>query len=137
MRLEGLLRGLMLIGWRDTQPCTAQADASLPPGLPRAYALLKLLFLPGGKLRRGRQAEPTEIKHEPSVVPLLRAGRVGDALDTALRRLRSSGLMPYTHQFHFPKEDVARLAAALLIPVSERSTGLLAEAVLRPVASDA
>ena len=126
----------MLIGWRDTQPGAARADASLPPGLPRAYALLKLLFLPGGKLRRRRQSELTEIKHEPSVVPLLRAGRVGDALDTALRRLRSSGLTPYTHQFHVPEKDGARLAAALLIPVSERSTELLAETVLRPAASD-
>jgi CRISPR-associated protein Csx17 len=135
-RLEGLLRGLMLIDWRDTPPGAARADASLPPGLPRAYALLKLLFLPGGQLRRRRQTEITDIKHEPSVIPLLRAGRVGDALDTALRRLRSSGLTPYTHQFHVSEKDGARLAAALLIPISERSTELLAEAVLRPAASD-
>jgi CRISPR-associated protein Csx17 len=135
-RIEELLRGLALIDWRDAQPTAAQTGVPLPPELPRAYALLKLLFLPGGKLRRERQAEPVEIKHEPSVVPLLRAGRIADALDTALRRLRSSGLMPFTHQFHFPEEDGARLAAALLIPISEHSTGLLAGAVLRPPRND-
>ena len=135
-RVEELLRGLMLVSWRDTQLGAAKAGASLPPELPRAYALLKMLFLPGGKLWRERQAEPVEIKHEPSIVPLLRAGRIADALDMALRRLRSSGLTPFTHQFHVPKEDSARLAAALLIPISERSTRLLAETVLRPPAKD-
>ncbi len=135
-RIEELLRGLALISWRNTPPAMTQAGASLPPELPRAYALLKLLFLPEGKLLRERQTEPVKIKHEPSVIPLLRAGRVGDALEVAERRLRSSGLMPFTHQFHFPDEDGARLAAALLIPISERATTLLAEMVLRPATKE-
>ena len=135
-RIEELLRGLALISWRNTPPAMTQAGASLPPELPRAYALLKLLFLPEGKLLRERQTEPIKIRHEPSVISLLRAGRVGDALEVAERRLRSSGLMPFTHQFHFPDEDGARLAAALLIPISARATTLLAETVLRPAAKE-
>jgi len=135
-RIEELLRGLALISWRNAPSGMTQAGASLPSELPRAYALLKLLFLPEGKLLRERQTEPVNVKHEPSIIPLLRAGRVADALEIAQRRLRSSGLMPFTHQFHFPDEDGARLAASLLLPISERATSLLAETVLRPAANE-
>lgn len=136
-RLEELLRGLALINWRNVAASDGkQTDASVPPSLPRAYALLKLMFLPAGKLSRARQAEPVEIKHEPSIIPLLRAGRLADALEIAQRRLRSSGLVPFTNQFHFPDEDGARLAAALLIPISKGAASLLAETVLRPAAQE-
>ncbi len=135
-RIEELLRGLALISWNNASSGMTQTDASLPPELPRAYALLKLLFLPEGKLLRERQTEPVRVKHEPSIIPLLRAERVADALEIAQRRLRSSGLMPFTHQFHFPDEDGARLAAALLIPISERAIRVLAETVLRPPANE-
>jgi CRISPR-associated protein Csx17 len=136
-RLEELLRGLALIDWRnDVATGAKQTDASVPPSLPRAYALLKLLFLPEGKLSRARQAEPVWIKHEPSIIPLLRAGRAADALEVAQRRLRSSGLVAFTDQFHFPDEDGARLAAALLIPISARAATSLAETVLRPAARE-
>jgi CRISPR-associated protein Csx17 len=135
--LEEVLRGLALINWRNVVASGAkQADASVPPSLPRAYALLKLMFLPKGKLSRVRQSEPVEIKHEPSIIPLLRAGRVTDALEVAQRRLRASGLVAFTNQFHFPDEDGARLAAALLIPISAHAPSLLAEMILRPAAHE-
>jgi CRISPR-associated protein Csx17 len=136
-RLEELLRGLALIDWRnDAASGGKRMDNSVPPALPRAYALLKLLFLPEGKLWRARQAEPVEIRHEPSIIPLLRARRAADALEVAQRRLRSSGLVAFTDQLHFHDEDGARLAAALLIPISERAATSLAETVLRPAARE-
>ena len=126
-KLEALLRGLSLINW---MPWNDTPVPTLPPTLPRAYALLKLLFLPNGKLEHSGQN--FELRHEPAIVPLLRAGRVGEALAIAERRLRSTGLTPFTAQLYFPDEEGSRLAAALLIPIDEASASVLAAAVLRP-----
>jgi hypothetical protein len=60
-------------------------------------------------------------------------------VELAALRLRAAGLTPLTtprggrsaaHDFLWPREDAVRLAASLLIPVSE-SEGL-AEMILRP-----
>ncbi|MFN0084992.1 MAG: type I-U CRISPR-associated protein Csx17 [Blastocatellia bacterium] len=159
-KLEALLRGLSLINWTprngagsgsdrvDALITTPEPEANpgatahgtapkavvpkLPPTLPRAYALLKLLFLPNGKL----EADSQPIHHEPAVVPLLRAGRVSEALAITERRLRSTGLTPFTAQLYFPDEEGTRLAAALLIPIDEPVVRVLAAAVLRPAQSD-
>ncbi|MEK6284547.1 MAG: type I-U CRISPR-associated protein Csx17 [Acidobacteriota bacterium] len=132
-RIEELLRGLALIDWSAVTARSTGASIALPPSLPRAYALLKLLFLPDGELSRAPLGEPVTIRHEPSIVPLLRAGRITDALETAERRLRSSGLVPFSSQLHFPEDEGARLAAALLVPIGVRSVASLAALVLRPV----
>ncbi|MBV8857902.1 MAG: type I-U CRISPR-associated protein Csx17 [Acidobacteria bacterium] len=134
-RTEALLRGLALIDWHNAAPRTAGAGAAPPPELPRAYALLKLLFLPRGELVREPGGKPVLIKHEPSIVPLLRAGHVPEALKVATRRLRSSGLTPFTSEFLYPNDEGVRLAAALLIPISEGDVRELANMVLRPPAS--
>ncbi len=158
-KIEALLRGLALINWTPrisagssnnrvdvTAPSEANPVATdlgtapkietikIPPTLPRAYALLKLLYLPDGKLSRDGQS--LMIRHEPGIVPLLRAGRVGEALAVAERRLRSTGLTPFTSQLYFPDEDGARLAAALLIPIDEESVSALATVALRPSQSN-
>lgn len=128
-KVEALLRGLSLINWPQALPAKA-GTTNLPPTMPRAYALLKPLFLPDGKLERDGQS--FVIRHEPAIVPLLRAGHIAEALAIAERRLRSTGLMPITSQLYFPDEEGARLAAALLIPINEQSVIALAETVLRP-----
>jgi CRISPR-associated protein Csx17 len=133
-RAEALLRGLALIAWHNVSLRAAGSSAAVAPVLPRAYALLKLLFLPEGKFVREPGGEPVFIKHEPSVVPLLRAERVGEALEVAARRLRSSGLTPFTSEFRYPDGEGARLAAALLIPIGEGEVRELAQMVLRPPA---
>lgn len=136
-RIEELLRALVLLDWSKDKAAPPQAKEScyVPPSLPRAYALLKLLFLPGGKFQPEQGGEII-IKHEPTVVPLLRAGRVADALEVAGRRLRASGLVPLAEDFFFPRDDGARLAAALLIPVDDPSARALAGLVLRKAAED-
>lgn len=132
-RIEDLLRGLSLINWSNVQERSAQRAARVPPSLPRVYALLKLLFLPDGGLVRREMSEPVIIRHEPSIIPLLRAGRVAEALEITERRLRASGLIPFTTDFHFPDEDGPRLAASLLIPISQHAQQTLFDLVLRPV----
>lgn len=136
-KLEDLLRGLVLIDWsQDKTPESKTEKRNIPSTLSRAYALLKLLFLPEGKFQPKPDAETIVIKHEPSIVPLLRAGRVSDALETATRRLRASGVMPLTADFYLREEDGARLAAALLIPIDEPSMREIARLVLRDEAED-
>jgi CRISPR-associated protein Csx17 len=136
-KLEDLLRGLVLIDWsQDKTPESKIEKRNIPPTLSRAYALLKLLFLPKGEFQPKPNAETIAIKHEPSIIPLLRAGRVSDALDTAARRLKASGVMPLTTDFYLREEDGARLAAALLIPIDEPSIREIARLVLHDEAED-
>lgn len=132
-RIEDLLRGLILINWQTTKHGFNKYPqaADIPSSLPRAYALLKLLFLPDGKLRRDKQGEIIIIKHEPAIVPLLRAGRLQDAFQIACQRLQSSGLKPAASEFHYDDTEGVRLAAALLIPVDDLSIRALAKLVLR------
>lgn len=130
-RIEELLRGLALIDWKRAGRAERTHSAiTVPAALPRAYALLKLLFLRDGELRRG-SLKPVIIKHEPRVIPLLRATRVDEALEIAARRLRATGLAPLDQRFHFNPEDGTRLAAALLVPVESRAASALARLVLR------
>jgi CRISPR-associated protein Csx17 len=137
-KVEELLRGLILLDWQKTeQDFKPQTQTrKVPPSLPRAYALLKLLFLPAGKFQRDKSSEPITIKHEPAIVPLLRAGRMPDALQIAYQRLQASGLTPATRQFHYDDSEGTRLAAALLISIDEPSIRALAELVLRDETDD-
>lgn len=113
--IENLLRGLMLVDWSRARPSAQPSNETpAPASLPLAYALLKLLFLPHGKLHRRGVEEP--LRHEPRIVPLLRSNRVSEAIEIAVRRLRASGLVPLTERFYFHEADGTRLAAALLTP---------------------
>lgn len=130
--IEELLRGLALIDWKRAGRVERKRTAiTVPATLPRAYALLKLLFLRDGELRRRGSIEPVIIKHEPRIIPLLRANRVDEAIEIAARRLRATGLVPLDHRFHFNRQDGTRLAAALLIPIESRAASALANLVLR------
>lgn len=131
-QIEELLRGLALIDWKRAGRVERKRTAiTVPATLPRAYALLKLLFLRDGELYRRGSMEPVTIKHEPRIIPLLRANRVDEALEIAARRLRATGLSPLDHRFHFNRQDGTRLAAALLIPIESRAASALANLVLR------
>lgn len=158
-RIEELVWGLMLIdpGRRTSghaAPSLTSALADAPP-LPREYALLKLLFLPrplvaersGGDLRwrlAGRREQGMRIRPEPRALPLLSAGRVGEACRIAAHRLRTAGLtpMPGPLPSGATRDDswselrpdlrrAQRLAAALLIPIDSWSPDHLVELVCR------
>ncbi|MBI3492255.1 MAG: type I-U CRISPR-associated protein Csx17 [Acidobacteria bacterium] len=136
-RLEQLLWGLILVDPGNIELPTADVDATTV--LPRQFALLKLLFLPFPLPTRTGEVW---IKPEPGVLSLLAANRIGDACQLAMRRLRSSGVVPLPRRSAGGiirdgvwQEEVplhgSRLAAALLVPISWSAIQPLAELVLR------
>jgi CRISPR-associated protein Csx17 len=154
-RLGELLWGLVLVDHRAPLPTPVRRPQQFSPPLPRAYALLKLLFLPrplvpdwdersatwrwrlGGRGESGLQIRP-----EPGILALLRAGRLAEACRMAYDRLRASGLIPLPGPTSSgvprasdweadPSLDPQRLAAALLIPVSAGSVSELVSLVTR------
>ena len=158
--VEGLIWGLMLVDQRrKTERGRKRGQAAQPdsvPLLPRDYALLKLLFLPRAltidhkvdgmvSWRLARDGEAgIAIRPEPRILPLLRAGRIGEACRIAAQRQRMSGLSPMPGPLStgvmrdgdWAERDVdhrhaERLAAALLIPVSSKSVNRLVHLVCR------
>lgn len=147
-RTAELLRGLVLIDQQRARRMgrpypRMPGDEGAAPPLPRVYGLLKLLFLPGdlvvesgGDARpRARLARAGEhgihIAAESRVVPLLRAGRVGEACSIAARRLRISGLRPKMDGLEAGAGlSGVLLAAALLVPLRERGLRALFDLVI-------
>ena len=105
-----------------------------PVDLPAAYAVMKLTLLPGKfACPEFGVAEGVDIAMEPSMLAMLRAGRVSEAYRVAYRRLRASGLRPLSDEPGIgDKSEQGRcLAAALLFPLDERNHRGLAERALR------
>lgn len=129
-RIEELLWGMVLIDYYKDYPILKRCAIDAPP-LPRSYALLKLLFIPGSLTT---QNENVEVRPEMAILPLLRAKRVDDACQIASRRLRASGFILQANQTlqHWHTPEPARLAAALLIPVASRDVDHLQSMILRP-----
>lgn len=155
LRIENLVWGLMLIADRGSY---SRGGHGMYEPLPRAYALLKLLFLPwplvieradGGMLSAHlqRKGEPgaVTIRPEPSVLLLLRGGRLGEACAIAMRRLRGSGFVPMPGHINGRVRDddwleldrmggidihPRRLAAALLIPINDNDMNKLVRLVI-------
>lgn len=131
-----LLWGMVLIDHNQTYPTLNRCILEAHP-LPRSYALLKLLFLPGPV---STNTGDVDIRPETAILPMIRADRMGDACTIAMRRLRASGLvpMPYSTRSNASQSresympDLDRLSAALLIPVSSQDIANLKIMVLRP-----
>jgi CRISPR-associated protein Csx17 len=117
----------------DPSPAPARPVVGATPPLPRSYSLLKLLFLPDGLTVGG---ERVDVLPDASIVPLLHAGRVADAVEIARRQLRALGLRP-RRVVDQDDDDPAfgrRLAAALLIPIGP--TPRLANDALLPATDE-
>ncbi|RQD81498.1 MAG: type I-U CRISPR-associated protein Csx17 [Methanocalculus sp. MSAO_Arc2] len=135
-RIEDLLFGMTWIKWSDKTVVSdirwklrgknGWQQKDYQRSLPRSFALLKLLFLPGGIEKDG---ERIIIKPESSIIPLLRAGRINDACTIAGRRLRATGFTPMTTAFP-DGDDGLRIASTLLIPM--RGERELMKLVLKP-----
>ena len=154
-RCAALLAGLVWARPARLRTSAAQTDAS---AVPFAYAALKPLFTPNHALRAAGALPPTaRMPVPPGLITRLRAGgnaRDGRATDAAVRnafgRARASGLpTPFDDmRWGFRKSAIEggrmgagvaadRLAAALLIPISERGlTSLLARAYPGASAND-
>ncbi len=103
-----------------------------PLDLPAAYAAMKLMLLPSKFVCQEYNAD-VDISMEPSMLAMLRTGRVRDAYQVACRRLKASGLRPLSNDpgIRDGSEQGSRLAAALLFPLNEGSYFALAECALR------
>lgn len=148
-RIEELLWALALVRTASARDLRF-TSAELPPPLPRAFALLKPLFLPwpirfdGGRWRYSRKDDDAvQIKLEPRVLPLVRADRISEACVIAARRLFVSGLRPMfgpsssggIREVNAEIEegiDPARLAASLLLPMNGHEIDRLLRLVTRP-----
>lgn len=149
-KLEDLLWGLSLI-----ESANQQDSLTVEVALPRAYALLKLTFLPGrlewvplrgvwhlrlNRIRTGQDVAGI-VRPEPAIAAKLRAGDLQSACEVATRRLRASGFgliggllsngsrrnIDWGHSGVSPE----RLLASLLIPIPDSSVDDLAGFVLR------
>jgi CRISPR-associated protein Csx17 len=141
-KIARLLWGLVLIDHDNTPLQFNRAQYTFP--LPRAYALLKLLFLPKPLvIEHGTSDKETirftrmdesglRILPEPRLLALLKAGQVDAACEIAIRRLRASGLAPMPVKWtDLGILNGIDLAAALLIPIPERSIRELVNLVAR------
>ena len=108
-----------------------------PIRVPPAYAAMKLTLLPRGLQTDGDLVsigEATHVRADAALIPLLRAGRVGDAYALASRRLKSStrlNVKSAKPEIPDGAENGARLAAALLFPISATADSILADAALQ------
>jgi len=153
-RISELIWGLILCNTGEAapvQPPSLEATNILP--LPRAFALLKLLFLdlpakqsPGSLLPPELFEKLSFLYPDPGILSLLRTGDVPAACQIAARRFRASGLQPRPQARDGARRrdeewaetacDPAassRLAAALLLPIARPSAIPLYEMVCRPL----
>ena len=115
-------------------PAPENRQQRTPLTLPAAYAVMKLTLLPGGFNCPPFGVPDTDIWMEPAMIAMLRAGRVGDAYQVAIRRLRASGLPPTLSNapgIADGSEQGRRLAAALLFPLGPAAYTALAELAFR------
>ena len=129
-RMAGLVLPLSFVRYRRPEEGQAR-EQTAPPDLPTAYAAMKLTLLPG-KFVCPEYGEDKEIRMEPQMLAMLRAGRVNDAYRVAYRRLIASGLRPLSAAPGIAdrSEQGRRLAAALLFPLDMGTHKALAERVL-------
>ena len=120
-KLELLLFACCCLDWGKAAATGAVAQAWKTPlaeiPVPRPYALLKLLFLPGPLPSAGEeQGMSVPIRPEPTIPRLLDAGRVSEACELARRRLFASGFAASSSPAAAAM-DGQRLSALLLVPV--------------------
>lgn len=126
------------------QPLLAPDELRYASELPRVYAVLKLSFV-GGRLparpiegetvaRTGDEPYPPSA---PEILNLLQAGRLPEAVEIAVRKLRAKGYpaifdprLSDAPEITMSAADCRRLAGLLLIPI--RHAGLLAALAIKP-----
>ncbi|WP_018232242.1 type I-G CRISPR-associated protein Cas8g1/Csx17 [Thioalkalivibrio thiocyanodenitrificans] len=129
-RIAALLPGLSL--------CEIPQDLERGAGagaVPAAFALLKLSLTPDRILRSlGLLPDNMRLNVPAGMLAQLAAGNHGNrAVQTAWRRLRTSGIPPLVGLDALPSEDSIlplRASAALLIPLRYGAIGALADSVL-------
>lgn len=135
-RIAELLPGLALAHIPEHLRGVDFEDVPLPP----AFAVLKPLFVAREQLARARLLRPARLapdggseasrsRDSAVIVRLLSAGRVDDAVELGLRRLRAMGLPPRTSLREVMHPDGRRLLAGLLVPLSDHDLRRLARRI--------
>ncbi len=160
--INDLLWGLILINYKQSHfkfPKPKEPiEPKYPRPLPRAYALLKLLFIPcplisawspeknvqvWRMIKREERTQGIRIRPEPRILPLVKAGRIDEACRIAYHRLHVSGFTPLPGSTSAgiwrerdweidPNIDPKRLAASLLFPISNKGIHQLIQLITRP-----
>lgn len=153
--IAGLTWGLMLCESPKGKaaPPTTTRDREAASPIPRAFALLKLLFLdlpetqpPGSRLAPDLYEKLKPVRPQQEVLALLRSGDVPGACRIAVRRLSAAGLLPLPHareghaardheweETSYSPAETRRLSAALLFPLCHQSIDDLHEMTCRPL----
>lgn len=124
---EQCLLGLILLRWRqpmtgkDEKPTHRDTYRRLPPTL---YALLKLCLA-------GHPVGGTTVRIQADIFRLAASGDARRATESAITRLRASGLPTVVKEGLFtPTEQVRQAAAALIFPVDAHAVAKLATTFL-------
>jgi CRISPR-associated protein Csx17 len=110
---------LLLLDWRSAKlphlGATGEGDLAM---LPAAVQVLKPVFHHGSLSVRGRRPVP-----DSGLARLLSTGQPVKAIESALRSLRIAGVPAYVTNTQAMGHDIdaARLAAACLVPISDRT----------------
>lgn len=140
-RIAELFWALALVDTKNVPKLYLEQETEEDLRPPRAYALLKPLFLPWAlnfsrEQRKWHYEWTTDnepMKLEPRILPLLRADRAQEACEIAERRLLVSGVPPLRGAGSLGGSiDPARLAAALLLPVRDEDLDRLLQLVVYP-----
>ncbi len=132
-RIADLVLPLSFVRHRRRPETGESFQQHTPLDLPTAYTAMKLTLLTE-RFNCPKFGEARDIRMEPQMLALLRAGRVKDAYHVAYRRLRASGLQPVSNTPGIAdrSEQGRRLAAALLFPLDGGSHQAFAQRALRP-----
>lgn len=130
-KLMDLFWGLSTVRWYQYEHNKHNPDFDVDSDndISGAYAMLKLLFMPGEiGYSEGRweilkeEGAGAKVKPEPRVIKLIKSGRFEEAFDVANRRIKVSGLNPMTGStkgFVVKPNQKYRLLASLLFPIWE------------------
>lgn len=143
--ITDLIWGLSALDWAGLPKSLRLGPhiAGSAGSLPRAYALMKLLFLPFPVPFGTPEGNAPATKGHGQLLGFLGAGRVGEAVALACRRLAVVGLRPRGERttsrpdFMVSPTERERLAGALLVPVSLAQARLIAGLVLESSADKA
>lgn len=143
-RILALAVTLATLKWdeRDARIPSFAGRSAVPPTLPRAYALLKLLFQDDHRRLLLAGAKEPDADRRPSpanrrILALMRSGRSDDAFAVATHRIRAIGRSPLGYnvegmpRFVVRKDELTRLTAALLFPITDSAFEQLASLVLQ------
>lgn len=118
--IADLLRGLMLADWSGAR---ATPSRTQPFAMPPTFSLLAPFFATGSLRIRldevEQQDQPLLLRPGANWIPLLQANRVHDVVADARCRLAITGIPRTVRPAAAP--DGRRLAAGLLVPISDRA----------------